>query len=95
VADKKPKPNYSNAWAEARTLIWQHRRRLGLGLVLMLISRFAGLVLPWSSKYLIDGVIGQRRVELLGVIAAAVGAATVVQSITSFGLSQILGVEKQ
>jgi len=95
VADKKPKPNYSNAWAEARTLIWQHRRRLGLGLVLMLISRFAGLVLPWSSKYLIDGVIGQRRVELLGVIAAAVGAATVVQSITSFGLSQILGVAAQ
>jgi len=95
VADKKPKPNYSNAWAEARTLIWQHRRRLGLGLVLMLISRFAGLVLPWSSKYLIDGVIGQRRLELLGVIAAAVGAATVVQSITSFGLSQILGVAAQ
>ena len=95
MADKKPKPNYSNAWAEARTLIWQHRRRLGLGLVLMLISRFAGLVLPWSSKYLIDGVIGQRRVELLGVIAAAVGAATVVQSITSFGLSQILGVAAQ
>ena len=95
MADKKPKPNYSNAWAEARTLIWQHRRRLGLGLVLMLISRFAGLVLPWSSKYLIDGVIGQRRLELLGVIAAAVGAATVVQSITSFGLSQILGVAAQ
>src|SRR6185436_16494414 len=61
----------------------------------MLISRFAGLVLPWSSKYLIDGVIGQRRLELLGIIAAAVGAATVVQSITSFGLSQILGVAAQ
>jgi len=48
-----------------------------------------------ESKYLIDGVIGQRRLELLGVIAAAVGAATVVQSITSFGLSQILGVAAQ
>jgi len=95
VADKKPKPNYSNAWAEARTLIWQHRRRLGLGLVLMLISRFAGLVLPWSSKYLIDDVIGRKHFELLGIIAAAVGAATVVQSVTSFGLSQILGVAAQ
>ena len=95
MAEKKPKPNYSNAWAEARTLIWQHRRRLTLGLVLMLISRLAGLVLPWSSKYLIDGVIGQRRVELLGIIAAAVGAATIVQAITSFGLSQILGVAAQ
>ena len=95
MAEKKPKPNYSNAWAEARTLIWQHRRRLTLGLVLMLISRLAGLVLPWSSKYLIDGVIGQRRVDLLGIIAAAVGAATIVQAITSFGLSQILGVAAQ
>ena len=95
MADKKPKPNYSNAWAEARTLIWQHRRRLGLGLVLMLISRFAGLVLPWSSKYLIDDVIGRKHFELLGIIAAAVGAATVVQSVTSFGLSQILGVAAQ
>ena len=95
MADKKPKPNYSNAWSEARGLIWQHRRRLGIGLVLMLISRLAGLVLPWSSRYLIDGVIGQRRVGLLGLIAAAVGAATIVQSVTSFGLSQILGVAAQ
>jgi subfamily B ATP-binding cassette protein MsbA len=95
VAEKKPKPNYSNAWAEARSLIWQHRRRLTIGLVLMLISRFAGLVLPWSSKYLIDGVIGQHRVDLLGIIAAAVAAATIVQSITSFVLSQMLGVAAQ
>ena len=95
MAEKKPKPNYSNAWVEARTLIWQHRRRLTFGLVLMLISRLAGLVLPWSSKYLIDGVIGQRRVDLLGIIAAAVAAATIVQSIASFGLSQILGVAAQ
>ena len=95
MAEKKPKPNYSNAWAEARTLIWHHRRRLTIGLALMLISRLAGLVLPWSSKYLIDGVIGQRRVDLLGIIAAAVAAATIVQSLTSFGLSQILGVAAQ
>src|SRR5882757_4047959 len=95
VADKKPKPNYSNAWAEARALIWQHRRRLSIGLTLMLISRLAGLVLPWSSRYLIDGVIGQRRIDLLGIIAAAVAAATIVQALTSFGLSQILGVAAQ
>src|SRR6266480_1251733 len=95
VADTKPKPNYSNAWAEARALIWQHRRRLGIGLTLMLISRLAGLVLPWSSRYLIDGVIGQHRVDLLGIIAVAVAAATIVQALTSFGLSQLLGVAAQ
>ncbi|HLZ44958.1 MAG TPA: ABC transporter ATP-binding protein [Gemmatimonadales bacterium] len=95
MAEKKPKPNYSNAWREARVLIWQHRSRLFLGLGLMLVNRLSGLVLPWSSRYLIDQVFGQKRVELLGVIAVAVGAATIVQSVTSFGLSQILGVAAQ
>jgi ABC-type multidrug transport system fused ATPase/permease subunit len=95
VAEPKRKLDYSNAWAEARELIWRHRRRLGVGLLLMLANRLAGLVLPASSKYLIDQVIGERRIELLGTIAIAAGAATVVQAITSFGLSQILGVAAQ
>jgi subfamily B ATP-binding cassette protein MsbA len=95
VAEPKKKPNYSNAWQEARELIWHHRRRLGLGLLLMLVNRLAGLVLPASSKYLIDHVIGQRRVDLLGTIALAAGAATLVQAVTSFGLSQILGIAAQ
>jgi ABC-type multidrug transport system fused ATPase/permease subunit len=95
VADKKPKPNYSNAWHEARQLIWQHRRRLGLGLGLMMVNRLAGLVLPASSKYLIDEVIGQRHIELLGTIALAAGVATLLQAVTSYGLSQILGVAAQ
>ncbi|HEV8381865.1 MAG TPA: ABC transporter ATP-binding protein [Gemmatimonadales bacterium] len=95
MAEKKPKPNYGNAWREARALIWQHRRRLGVGLALMLINRLAGLVLPGSSRYIIDHVIGERRAELLGVIAGVVGIATVVQAVTGYGLSQILGVAAQ
>ena len=95
MAEKKPKPNYGNAWREARELVWQHRYRLGVGLALMLVNRLAGLVLPWSSRYLIDQVVGQRQADLLGVIAFAVGAAAIVQSLSSFGLSQILGVAAQ
>jgi ABC-type multidrug transport system fused ATPase/permease subunit len=95
VAEKKTKPNYSNAWREARDLIWRYRARLALGFALMLINRFAGLVLPGSSKFIIDHVIQDRRTDLLGVIAAAVGAATLVQAVTSFGLSQVLGVAAQ
>jgi len=95
VADKTPKPNYSNAWLEARRLVWQHRSRRGFGLALMLITRLAGLVLPWSSRYLVDQVMLQRRADLLGIIAAAVAGATIVQAVTSFGLSQILGVAAQ
>ena len=95
MADKKPKPNYSNAWREARTLIWHHRRRLAVGLGLMLVNRMAGLVLPGSSRYIIDHVIGQKRADLLPVIAVAVGAAALIQAVSSYGLSQILGVAAQ
>jgi subfamily B ATP-binding cassette protein MsbA len=83
------------AWEEARALVWRHRRRLAVGLALMLVNRLAGLVLPASSKILIDTVIGQQRAELLGALALAVGAATVIQAVTSFSLSQVLGVAAQ
>jgi subfamily B ATP-binding cassette protein MsbA len=92
---KKTRVTASAAWREARELIWAHRRRLGIGLVLMLVSRSAGLVLPASSKWLIDEVIGKQRVDLLPPLALAAGAATIIQAVTSFGLSQILGVAAQ
>jgi subfamily B ATP-binding cassette protein MsbA len=91
----KKKVSASAAWREARELIWVHRRRLALGLALMLVSRLAGLVLPASSKWLIDDVVGNKRTELLLPIALAAGAATLVQAVTSFVLSQILGVAAQ
>jgi subfamily B ATP-binding cassette protein MsbA len=83
------------AWNETRTLIAARRGRLTLGLVLMLINRGAGLVLPATSKYLLDDVIGKGNVGLLQVLAIAAGAATVVQALTSFALSQVLGVAAQ
>ena len=91
----KKKVSASAAWREARELIWSHRKRLGLGLALMLVSRLAGLVLPASSKWLIDEVVGKKRADLLVPIALAAGAATLVQAVTSFVLSQILGVAAQ
>ena len=92
---KKKKIAPSDAWREARELLWTHRRRLTVGLILMLISRLAGLVLPASSKWLIDEVVGKHRTDLLLPIALAAGAATLVQAVTSFALSQILGVAAQ
>jgi subfamily B ATP-binding cassette protein MsbA len=61
----------------------------------MIVSRLAGLVLPGSSKFLIDEVIGNNRADILLPLALAVAAATVVQSGTSFALSQVLGVAAQ
>jgi ABC-type multidrug transport system fused ATPase/permease subunit len=92
---KKKKVNMGRAWAEARALIWEHRRSLTVGLVLMLINRVSGLVLPASSKYLIDEVLGKRRVDLLIPIAVASGVATLIQAATSFGLSQVVSIAAQ
>jgi ATP-binding cassette, subfamily B, putative efflux pump len=91
----KKKVNYANAWQEARALIVARRGRLGLGLALMLVNRVAGLVLPATTKYLIDDVIGKHRAEMLVPLALAAGGATILQAITSFILSQVLGVAAQ
>ncbi|HET9707238.1 MAG TPA: ABC transporter ATP-binding protein [Gemmatimonadales bacterium] len=94
--EKKQKRGVSAAaWGEARALVWGHRRRLFLGLGLLVVNRLTGLILPSSSKMVIDRVIGQKRPDLLVWIALVVAVATVVQAVTSFGLSQILGVAAQ
>src|SRR6059036_850210 len=96
AATRPSKPAISpGAWQEARGLIYAHRKRLSLGLVLLLVNRIAGFMLPASPKWLIDRVIGQHRPELLLPLALATGAATLVQAVTGFGLSQILGVAAQ
>jgi ABC-type multidrug transport system fused ATPase/permease subunit len=93
--DKKPKIRWSTAWSEARDLMWARRGRLALGFLLVLINTGASFVLPWSTKYFIDTVIGQQRMDLLTNLALAVGAATIVQACTSFALSQVLGIAAQ
>jgi len=92
---KKKRLRFSDAWREARELVVAHRWRLALGGALMLINRLVGLVLPASSKYIIDDVIGKGKMEMLTPIAIAAGAATIIQAVTSFSLSQVLGVAAQ
>jgi subfamily B ATP-binding cassette protein MsbA len=94
---KAPKKKISAraAWREARALILARKGRLALGLSLMLVNRVVGLVLPATSKFLIDDVIGKGRADLLMPLALAAGAATIVQAVTSFALSQVLGVAAQ
>ena len=85
AATAKKKVDSKAAWREFRELVWVHRRRLSIGLTLMMISRLSGIVLPALSKYVIDDVIGKGRHDLLVPIALACGAATIVQALTSFG----------
>jgi subfamily B ATP-binding cassette protein MsbA len=92
---EKRKLKLSDVWAEAKGLVWAHRSRLALGLSLMLVNRLAGLVLPFTSKYLIDDVAMNQSVGLLPTLALAVGIATLFQASSSFALSQVLGVAAQ
>lgn len=95
TAKPKRKINYSAAMRQAGALMWDARGRLALGGVLMLVSRLCGLVLPVSTKYFVDDVLRNQQYQKLTWIALAVGGATLVQGITGFALSQILGVAAQ
>jgi len=82
-------------WPELMALVRPRRGLLAAGLVLIAVNRVCGLVLPASTKFLIDDVIGARRADLLLPLVGAVVAATLVQGITSFGLTQILSKAAQ
>ena len=82
-------------WPDIWALIRPRRGLFLLGLVLMAINRVAGLVLPASTKFVIDDVIGKRHVSMLAPIVLAVVGATLVQGVTSFGLTQLLSKAAQ
>jgi subfamily B ATP-binding cassette protein MsbA len=92
---KKKKVSASAAWREARQLVWAHRRRLSIGLALMLVSRLSQLVLPFAPKYIVDEVLSKGRTDLLVPIALGAAGATLLTAVSSFALSQILGVAAQ
>lgn len=85
----------SGAWLEARALLWRQRRALGVGLGLLVVNRLAALVLPASSKYVIDDVIGKQRADLLPWLIAGAGVAVLVEAGSGFGLSQVVGITSQ
>jgi subfamily B ATP-binding cassette protein MsbA len=85
----------TRAWKEARELIAEHRVSLAIGLALMVVNRLSGFVLPWTSKFLIDDIIGKHQPQLLMPLAAAAVIATVIQAATSFTLSQVVSIAAQ
>jgi ABC-type multidrug transport system fused ATPase/permease subunit len=94
--DKKKKAlNTRVVLRDAGELIRARKGRLALGLGLMAVNRLCALVLPYTSKFLIDDVIGEQKRELLLRLILVAGAATLVQAVTSFALSQVLGKAAQ
>jgi len=85
----------SSVARDVRELVWPRRGLLGLGLMLILINRLAGLVLPGATKFLIDDVVQKRNLELLTPLALVCGAAVLLQAVTSFTLTQVLSKTAQ
>jgi subfamily B ATP-binding cassette protein MsbA len=97
VKDDRPVQTASlrSVLPEVWELVKPRRWTLALGLVLIGISRVSGLVLPASTKYILDDVIGKRDVKMLAPLVAAVLVATAVQASTSYALTQILSISAQ
>ncbi len=98
--DSSPsKPVRKTPMFQALPEIWQlirpRRALMLLGLGLMIINRVSGLILPYSTKYLIDDVVGKRHFQLLYPLVGIVLLATLVQGLTSFALTQTLSKAAQ
>ena len=93
---KKPKVERLRAvMPEVWKLMRPRRNLLALGFVLMIINRVAALVLPYSTKYLIDTVINKHHIDKLQPLVLFVLGATLVQGVTSFSLTQSLSKAAQ
>jgi ABC-type multidrug transport system fused ATPase/permease subunit len=78
-----------------RTIVWPRRKMLGLGLLLVVVNRAAGLVLPAAPKYLLDEIVPAGDTDQLYLLLAGVGLAVLFQAASSFALVRLLSVEAQ
>lgn len=92
---KKRKTDYKKVLPEIWKLIRPRRWLLLFGLCLMAVNRVAGLVLPASTKFLIDTVLRQHHADKLLPLVGVVFTATAIQAVTSFSLTQLLSKAAQ
>ena len=97
MGDKTParSVNFRELWPDVWALLRPRRKILAVGLVLMVINRVSGLVLPMSTKFLIDDIIGKHHLEKLTTLILAVVLATLIQGSSSFALTQLLSKAAQ
>ena len=89
---EKKKVNVLQAFKE---FIWPRKGIVSVGLVLIVISRLASLVLPLKSKELLDEIIPNKDLDALINMVLIVSGAILIQAITSFALTRLLSVEAQ
>ncbi|KAA3660976.1 MAG: ABC transporter ATP-binding protein, partial [Calditrichaeota bacterium] len=78
-----------------KNIIWPRKKLVLIGIILIIINRAAGLILPGSTKFLIDDIIAEGNMTMLKWLLVVVGGALLVQSVTSFSLTRLLSVEAQ
>ena len=71
MSEKEKKPRKISIAKVFKTIIWPRRGLLSIGLLLIIINRLSGLILPGASKYLIDEVIGNKDLEMLKLLVLA------------------------
>lgn len=86
--------NVTFGWA-VKNIIWPRKKTLLIGLLLIIISRPAGLVLPAATKYLLDDAVPNKDVAMLQLIVTVIVISLIVQAVCSFLLTRILSVEAQ
>ena len=78
-----------------KTIIWPRKKLLFIGLILIIISRAAGLVPPWATKPFMDDILVRKDLTILPQLLIWVTVAILIQAVTSFLLTKILSVEAQ
>lgn len=78
-----------------KEFIWPRKGIILIGLVLIVISRLASLVLPLKSKELLDEVIPSKDMDALISLVIMVAGSILISAITSFALTRLLSVEAQ
>src|SRR6187402_1542054 len=84
LTQKKPKPPLKKVWPQVMKLVKPRLPLLAVSLLVLIINRACGLVLPASTKYLIDDVMRQHHAALLPRIVGFVVTATILQGVTTF-----------
>ena len=95
LSAKRPKPPLKKVLPEVWALMAPRKWLIAGSFCLMLINRLCSFVLPLSAKTLINKVMVGHDMHLLPKIIGAVAAATFVQGITSYSLTQLLSTEGQ
>jgi ABC-type multidrug transport system fused ATPase/permease subunit len=95
LSKSRPKPKLKKVMPEVWKLV-KPRRWLLLGsFLLMIINRLCSFALPVSSSTLINKVMYGHQMALLPWIIGAVAAATFIQGLTSYTLTQLLSTAGQ